>query len=203
VSPRASRLVAAAHAHGDDRVEIIPSGSDLVLVVADGAGGTGGASRAADAVILIVREAVACARGRRLDAAALIGMADRRVASSAASGLTTAVIAVVSGTSIAGASVGDSGAWLVGLHDHVDLTAGQVRNPLIGSGAVVPKSFAATLSGTLLLATDGLLKYAACDRIRAAARHSDIELVPERLVALVRLRSGALQDDVGVLVCRS
>jgi hypothetical protein len=47
---------------------------------------------------------------------------------------TTAVVAVVDETSIKGASVGDSRAWLFGSADQVDLTHRQVRKPLIGTG---------------------------------------------------------------------
>lgn len=61
----------------------------------------------------------------------------------------------------------------------------------------------AAFKGTLLLATDGLLKYASAKSICDTARGPDLDAVPCRLVELVRLRSGGLQDDVGIIACRS
>src|SRR5262249_7289847 len=99
-----------------------------------------------------------------------------------------------------GASVGDSGAWLI--DPFVDLTSAQKRKPLIGSGRACPVPFASPFAGTLLLASDGLFKYAAQSRIRQLAAHPELERIPEMLVDAVRLPSGNLQDDVAVMICR-
>jgi len=56
---------------------------------------------------------------------------------------------------------------------------------------------------TLLLATDGLLKYGRRDRIAVLARGADLQAAVLQLAELPRLRSGALPDDVGVILCRS
>ena len=97
----------------------------------------------------------------------------------------------------------------VRLAELLDVTPMQVsrwengRKPLLGSGEAVPVAFEAVLGdATLLLATDGLLKYAHRDRITALARGPDLEVAVHALTNLPRLRSGALPDDVAVILCR-
>ena len=73
----------------------------------------------------------------------------------------------------------------------------QIRKPLLGSGKAVPVAFETVLGdATLLLATDGLLKYARRDRIAAPARSLHLKIAVQGLTDLPRLRSGALPDDV-------
>lgn len=52
----------------------------------------------------------------------------------------------------------------------------------------------------LLLATDGLLKYTAPDRIRAACLQNSPGEAARKLIELVRYPSGALPDDVTVIL---
>jgi serine/threonine protein phosphatase PrpC len=52
----------------------------------------------------------------------------------------------------------------------------------------------------LLIATDGLFKYASPGRIAATVREAEVSRVAERLAALVQLPSGRYQDDVGIVV---
>src|SRR5208283_5415611 len=65
-----------------------------------------------------------------------------------------------------------SGVWVIGERGLTDLTRGQSRRPFIGSGSAWPVPFdKLRVSGEyLLLATDGLLKYAPQERILAACR---------------------------------
>ncbi|MDP9089215.1 MAG: hypothetical protein M3O26_10810 [Pseudomonadota bacterium] len=55
--------------------------------------------------------------------------------------------------------------------------------------------FKAQLMGRLVLATDGLFKY-----IRAADIHACAARGVDALIDSVRLKSGALQDDVAVIL---
>jgi hypothetical protein len=81
----------------------------------------------------------------------------------------------------------------------VDLTRGQQRKPLLGSGRARPTTFGPVdLQGRLLLATDGLLKYVLRDAIAAAALLPDVAHAADQLVAAARMPSGALQDDIGL-----
>jgi PPM family protein phosphatase len=101
-----------------------------------------------------------------------------------------------------GGSVGDSGAWIVTADELVDLTACQARKPLLGSGISRPVAFGPEpFRGRLLLATDGLFKYATRDRILSAMKIDDPESAAALLIDAARLKSGALQDDVGLLLC--
>lgn len=84
----------------------------------------------------------------------------------------------------------------------VNLTAGQVRKPLVGDGGAVPTSFTARASGgTLIVATDGLWKYIKHTRIAEIATMRPLEVAVAALVDGVRLRSGGLQDDVAIVMC--
>ncbi|WP_437286633.1 hypothetical protein [Sorangium sp. So ce406] len=54
--------------------------------------------------------------------------------------------------------------------------------------------------GRLLVATDGLLKYASRATISALARTGDVQTAVEALMQAVTLPSGNLQDDVAVVL---
>ena len=191
-----SRLVVGA----EDRAAFFPTSNGAVLVVADGAGGMGGGAATAEALVAAV--------GSSLDVQSAQGWATLLEMFDAGQhlGETTAVVCSIIDDQIVGASVGDSGAWRI---DHrepvsiVDLTHAQRRKPLLGSGRAVVVPFAARLGDTtLLLASDGLLKYAPADRIAACLRGTDLDMAAGELLGLVRLRSGALPDDFSVLLAR-
>lgn len=117
-------------------------------------------------------------------------------------GEAAAVVVVVSATGLRGACVGDVEAVLLRSDDTVDLTKERRRKPLLGSGRVEPVAFAMEGAGRLLVATDGLFGgYAPRERILAVLRAGPLDTMPDRLVELVRLPSGELQDDVGLAAC--
>ncbi|MDB6016243.1 MAG: hypothetical protein JWR19_732 [Pedosphaera sp.] len=188
-----------------DRAEIIalPDGG-LVLVVADGAGGRSGGAEAAEKVIEMVREFTATRVSFEDEAfCELLKSVDRAIETNPGAGETTAVVACVSADGIMGASVGDSGAWLIGEHGCENLTRLQQRKPFLGTGMAMPVAFkAGKLSGTLLLASDGLLKYTSQENICKAVTQNNLNTVAKALIDLVRHPSGSLPDDVCVVVCR-
>lgn len=198
-------IVQSAAAQGQDRAAVIEHAGGLVLAVADGAGGVSGGARAAELALEMVRQFAASA-DHLLDAAAWcdrLGEIDRAVAADRAAGETDLVLAAVTNDGLAGASVGDSGAWLIDLGREDTLTARRRRKPLLGSGSAVATAFEDDpLDGTLLLASDGLLKYAPRERIIEVARGGDLHAAGQELADLPRLRSGALPDDVAVILCR-
>lgn len=188
-----------------DRAEILERANGLVIVLADGAGGTTGGAAAADAAVMWVKAFVSRAAEDELRDGAcwrdLLLQIDQQV--SFAGGQTTAVVAAASPEGIVGASVGDSAAWLIGGGGREDLTAAQVRKPLIGSGLARPVAFQAKpFDGTLLVASDGLVKYAPARRICETALEANLDLAARKLVHLARLQSGALPDDVSLVLCR-
>jgi serine/threonine protein phosphatase PrpC len=173
---------------GQDRVAIFPFGASVIIAVADGSGGTSGGAEAADSVIQMVGRRVQdspddVANSDGNDWCDVLRAIDRGLSRSHG-GQTTAVLIIVSSEAIVGATVGDSDAWIITSERHEILTSESLRKPLLGSGAAVPVSFASkgALDGTLLVATDGLLKYARADRIAAAARGSDLDQAMRDLV---------------------
>jgi Circularly permutated YpsA SLOG family len=189
-----------------DRAAVVPIDGGVVVVVADGAGGRGGGAQAADGVIEAVTVA---AMGRAADPwradtwVEVLRRADAEVAAAGHGGESTAV-ALALGPQIAGASVGDSAAWLLESSGAVELTRGQQRRPVIGSGSAAVMPIAHDARGsTVLLASDGFAKYAPPGKAAPIALGVDLVHAVDGLIDLVRLRSGSLQDDVTVVLCRA
>jgi PPM family protein phosphatase len=197
-----SHTIQPAEGNGQDRLVVVHIESKAIIAVADGAGGRSGGVEAADLAVMLIRER-AESLNSQADCERVLAELDGVVASNKAAGETTAVVAVVSSAGLVGASVGDSGAWLVNATSIDDLTRNQIRKPFIGTGAAIPIGFArASVGGILLVATDGLLKYTSREKITAAIQQSDLDAAPSALVSLVRYQSGALPDDVTCALCR-
>ncbi len=190
------------HGPSQDRVAIIELDDRIVIALADGAGIS--SEKAAEAVIESIRrqptsawraadEDTMCALLRGVDLElSRIGGAE-----------TTAVVCMVGPDRIIGASVGDSGACLIDAHGWRELTALQVRKPLLGSGTAIVTPFnCRAWKGTLLVASDGLLKYAPVEKLCAAASDNSLAVASKSLIDAARLRSGGLPDDVSLALCR-
>jgi serine/threonine protein phosphatase PrpC len=194
---------AAGNPENQDRGAIISSEPRQVLIVADGAGGLSGGVEAASMAVEFIRK-----HAELLDAppacVSILQKMDHEIARNQGAGETTCALAVVSDEQVFGASVGDSGVWAISETGFKNLTERQSRKPFIGSGSAWPASFTHTrVRGEyLLLATDGLLKYAPSERIIAACRESATETAAKNLIELVRYRSGALPDDVTVILAK-
>lgn len=185
----------------EDRVQIQDRGNELLIVVADGVGGSPGGGEAAD---LALRRILAHPKySDERDLTALLATLDSELYEDAVAGETTIVVALVRDSGIIGASVGDSEALLVTPGGAIDLTVRQQRKPVLGSGVAVPMGFShATRSGTLVMATDGLFKYTSQERISEQAREADLKVASKAILDLVRLKSGGLQDDIAIALCR-
>lgn len=181
---------------GQDRISVSATRDRVVIALADGAGGAAGGERAASAVIDAVAAAqtddwVAVLTELELDPDRL------------GPGQTTAVVVTVTRDGIRGASVGDSGAWVIRDGRIEDLTQGQHRKPLIGDHSVAIPFHGAPLAGaTLLVASDGLLRHAPPEEIERVASGPDLAAAARQLVELVRLPSGEIPDDVALVLCR-
>lgn len=189
----------------EDRVNSITLDQTTLILVADGVGGQHGGAEAAQALLDAVGESFPSISDpmNPLAWCEELRKVDRLLCSRANSGQTTAVVVAASTDRLAGASVGDSGAWLVNPSGFFDLTSRQQRKPFIGSGVAMPVPFFAEFNAeTLLVATDGLLKYGRVQDIGRVCRLDSLKVIPAQLIDLVRLQSGALQDDVGIAVCR-
>ena len=190
----------------EDRLGVFAIGDGVVITIADGMGGRAGGAEAAEGFVQIAGAEVS-RLGNLDDPLAwdrVLVLADREIQADPAAGETTAVIVAVTPRGIAGASVGDSVAWLI-TDDRVwDLTAAQQHKPGLGVGMARPTPFRgkAVPGSTLLVATDGLVKYASRETIARVVRESPFVGAARRVVDLVRPPSGRLPDDVAVALCR-
>jgi len=197
-------VVRGAQAQGQDRADVLQSAEGLVIVVADGAGGIIGGGEAADAVLAAfrmlppTRDAIT---KYGFGARELLAL-DEMMYDDPQCGQAAAVAVAIGHGMVVGASVGDSQAWLIDQTGHASLTAGQARTPFLGSGGAVPRAFKTdAVQARLLVATDGLFRYAAAEDICEAARTGRVEDAAGALIELAQLPSGELMDDVAVVLC--
>jgi hypothetical protein len=149
----------------EDRVKVIDFDDGVVIVVADGAGGTGAGGEAADTVIREIK-AVASLEHDPAAWCDILRKTDHRIAD----GQSTGVAVAWSPRGIVGASVGD------GSH---------------------PPS-----QGLLLVGTDGFCNYVGRETLLKEILGIDFAVLARRLVEMVRLPSGELWDDIGIVACR-
>ena len=198
--PHSTRTEEARPGHGEDRIAEIRMPGRTLFVVADGAGGAAGGADAAEAIC----RATSAYQDWRMpsDWAGWLGRVDYEMSRSRVGLAAAVVIEIWDDGRIVGASVGDCEAWMFGGGAASrSLTAGQSVKPLLGEGTARPVGFEARLGrGTLLIATDGLWKYMDRARISKATAIRPLGAACSALVGGVRLRSGALQDDVALVL---
>ena len=184
---------------GQDRAAVFERDRGLVIALADGAGGTSNGEIAAQAVVDTVCTLAAADADWSVVLRTLDGDTHRLDG-----GQTTAIVLVVDDRGIRGASVGDSEAWLV-YDDRVDmLTMSQQVKPLLGAGGHPVSTHAGALdAATLVVASDGLFRYARPIDIARTAMDADLDHAAERLIDLVRLPNGRVHDDVSVVLVRT
>ena len=196
-------LTVAGKPENEDRGLVISDGPRTILCVADGAGGLSGAAEAATAATEFLRANVTLLSNGEA-CVDLLRQMDIAVSKNPVAGLTTFALAVIVPGQIYGASVGDSGIWLIPPDGTpIDLTARQQRKPFIGSGNAWPVGFRQIdPCGTLLLATDGLLKYAPASRIIETCRQNPPASAAPQLIELVKYPSGNFSDDVTIILAK-
>jgi serine/threonine protein phosphatase PrpC len=194
-------LSVAGNPENQDRGLIVPDGPRTALCVADGAGGRSGGTEAAVLAIEFIRQNAAQLSTSEA-CVDLLRQMDAAISKDPVAGETTFALAVVAQGEIYGASVGDSGIWLIPPSgDLIDLTARQQRKPFIGSGSAWPVGFQQRdPQGILLLATDGLLKYTSAARIVETCRQNPPNTAAQQLIELVKYPSGNFPDDVTVIL---
>ncbi|WP_236518211.1 hypothetical protein [Sandaracinus amylolyticus] len=189
-------VIEAPTARDEDRVELAIARDHVRLALSDGAGGTAHGASAASRVVRLAFD-----RDATSDPVAAIARVDAELASQASGEATAVVIEVELGaTSLVGrgASAGDSRAWIVSSDRIDELTAGQRRKPLVGSGRVVAVPFFGE-GPSLLVASDGL---GASEAVLASCVREGGDALGWSLVDTARLPSGALGDDVSAIVIR-
>ncbi len=106
----------------EERVAVMSQDERTVIVVADGAGGVGSGDLAAESVIREIQSQYSTIHSAD-QWVELLRQIDLRIAM----GESTAVVVDVRPYGIAGASIGDSRAWIINQHQIVDLTRNQNR----------------------------------------------------------------------------
>ncbi|MDP3278913.1 MAG: protein phosphatase 2C domain-containing protein [Deltaproteobacteria bacterium] len=202
---RVATATSAAGLRCDDHVSVARREDGLVLALADGAGNSDDGGPLAEWLVSTIKE-------RALEAKNLPGAdalsrwieaLDMQWFATGRRGESALVVVSVTHSKVSGASVGDCGAWLVRSGRYQELNGEQRRKPLVGQGRATVLPFGPLpMQGVLLLATDGLLKYAPETKIQHLATDGNVSVAAAKLVDLVRTASGALQDDVGLIVCR-
>ena len=81
------------------------------------------------------------------------------------------------------------------------MTEAQNRKPLLGPGRAQPVGFGPVpLEGRLVVASDGLFKYCDRERLLSVAMGDPLGVAATGLVEEARLPSGALHDDVSIVL---
>jgi PPM family protein phosphatase len=183
-----------------DCAEIFHSGNRTIIAVADGVGGIAGGTLAAETFIYTLRRAVE----HLTDADAcrqLLHQIDRVLAGKSGGGQTTGIVGVIEPGKLFGASCGDSEARLFTSGGRVLTSLTESTKRFLGSGEALVNEFTAAMKDTLVVATDGLWKYAKSAEIAAIVSTADPERLAAALANLPRLRSGNLPDDIAIVTC--
>ena len=134
---------------------------------------------------------------------AILARADAAVAADVEAGFTTLIGFCLDGEKVVGASCGDSAVLALGRGvSPCAVTAKQVKNPPVGSGAAFFTPFVAALTKPwiVLAMSDGVWKYVGWDRVVKAATEGGQGLV-EKLQAGARLPgSGLFPDDFTIVL---
>jgi PPM family protein phosphatase len=185
----------------EDRASFFPTNRGFVAVVADGAGGMGGGAEAATTLCDLASR---CAGEREVSWVTFLLDVDEHLSHSSSGGQTTAVIVEAVDGQLVGASVGDSGTLLFCGDEVIDLTAGQRRKPLIGSGMTTPVAFGPVpFNGRLLLASDGILKYVPFAKLSQVVKTGSLHSAALNLIDAAKLPNGEWHDDVAVVLSDS
>jgi serine/threonine protein phosphatase PrpC len=198
-----ARASATSRATSQDAAQVFERDEFLVVVLADGGGGMRGGEAASDSLVAVVKARVddrAFALEQLQPWIDLFHATDTAIAAKGPCD-TTGVVVVLGPRGVFGVSAGDSEAWIVTPTRVDNLTVGQRTRERLGSNRVTATSFERVrLNGVLLIATDGLFRFASPDVIARIARAHPVAVAAERLVDLVRLRSGGVADDVAVVL---
>lgn len=188
-----------------DRIAVLTHGQGHILVVADGAGGLSGGGEAAQAVVDFFTRRAGRFQDPEDPATWSIALADLDIAllEDPRGGKATAVV-FATGPHLVGASVGDSGAWLIRGGGTLDITERQRRKPRLGTGLAIPVPFGpARFPGRLLVASDGLFQYGSADRLAEIALAGTVAAAAAALVEAVKLPSAGFLDGVAAILCEA
>ena len=182
----------------------------MIALVADGQGGQFGGGRAAELACQVAwRVASDFDTERLFDPLAwahLLRRVDLAVEQDATAGFATLIALVVTPTRVVGVSSGDSVAVLTSAGRATEVTAGQPKNPPVGSGDATGRTFELPLETPwrLALMTDGVWKFAGLDRVLALIQTTTPdEFLAELQTTARRHGTGSYYDDFTLAVIDS
>jgi hypothetical protein len=176
--------------------------------VADGQGGRAGGAAAAQEVCRAFIELAGRMPLKNLVLpkvlTGILQAIDRAVCDHPQAGFTTLVAFLITDTFLWGTSNGDSAALVANANQPANiLTARQMKDPPVGSGAAAFVNFASPLVApwTVLAMTDGVWKYVGWENILKEIVDRSGEEIIDSLRERARLpRTGQFQDDFTLLV---
>ncbi len=199
------------HVDNEDAFEVLLHPMDpqcLLCFVADGQGGQAGGGLSARTACRVGVERACALPPARLSSPSewgtLLHAVDATVEAEDGAGYTTLIGFCLRGTSLIGASSGDSAVLVISSGERPRiLTESQRKNPPVGSGGAAFVPFAARLTAPWRVSamTDGVWKYVGWDRIMAILSCDPLSESIARLQARARLPgSGRFQDDFTLVV---
>lgn len=202
---QASITLDSYRANSEDRASVVKNPSGIVCILADGVGGRSGGGEAAEYFVQSTSKWVKSLNGlpRIRELYRFLRDLDEAMTQVTGLGETTGLITVCNESDAFGVVVGDSTSWWVAHTACDDLTENVGQKPWLGSGMARIGTFERKLvDGTLLMATDGLSKYADRETLCNIVRQTPLNDCGKELVAAVRPPSGRLPDDVAIIVAR-
>lgn len=183
----------------------------LICALADGQGGRPGGAEAAERACTVALETAISYSPKYLSRqrtwTKILGEADNAVRDLPEAGATTLVALCITEKFVCGASSGDCSAVLLNIHDQFHrLTAGQLKNPPVGSGQAKFVPFRQRLIDPwlVLLMTDGLWKYAGRDRVHTLIKRSKGQALVNALTREARVAGrGTYRDDTTFIIVES
>jgi len=188
--------------HGADNLTVYYGEEQIVVCLADGAGGTSGAKEASSLIMQWVKE-----NQKSLEQSITIerleeqvNLLDKMMYKSKNVGESTFVMALITDTHIMGVSVGDSKCWMFGKDFDHELSLMQHRKPLLGSGNAQAIGFCMEMMGTVVIGSDGLFDYTSIEKIKKESQSKNA--TAKSLAMLAKESTGGLQDDVSVVLVK-
>lgn len=201
-----------AGGHSDNQDVVLvrqhPARPDMTIaLVADGQGGQSGGGRAAELACQTAWQLASEFDAERLlDPLAwayLLRRVDLAVEQETTAGFATLVALEVTPNCVVGVSSGDSVSIAVVAGRATEVTAGQPKNPPVGSGNATGRTFNVPLVAPwcVALMTDGVWKFAGLDRVLALAQKATPnDLLAELQTTARRHGTGDYYDDFTLAV---
>lgn len=184
---------------------IVHADGDLFLLAGGGRGPDGGAA-AAERLETWCQETLLDVplSGDPLTWVQVLSDFDQALADGLQHGHTGALLVANVDGELSGAGVGLNHAMLYTDDELKRLSAAQLADPLLGSGEAMPAGFGPVpFSGTLLLVSAALFRYADHAAVWPSLFATELDDVAGRLADLMRDADGRLKDDLSVTLCRA